>query len=58
MLSKDKAGKYPVQVRYTPEEYESLRREAYEMKVTVNEFVRVVSLDYARASKINREQKE
>lgn len=55
MLSADKHGKYPVQVRFSKEDYMMLREEAFKNEMTVNEFVRVVSLDYARASRVRKE---
>lgn len=46
-------GKYRVQVSLSAKEYELLRWFAYEREMTVNELLRVVTLEVARDYKVN-----
>ena len=46
-------GKYRIQVSLTEEEYKVLRWMAYQREMTVNELLRVVTLEVARDFKVN-----
>lgn len=46
-------GKYRVQVSLTEEEWQLLRWMAYEREVSVNELLRIVTLEVAKDMKVN-----
>lgn len=47
-MTKTTNGKHRVQVSLTPEEYALIRRLAYEMEVTVNECLRICTMNEAK----------
>lgn len=46
-------GKYRIQVSLTEEEWQLLRWMAYEREVSVNELLRIVTLEVAKDMKVN-----
>lgn len=48
MALKEYKGKYRIQVSMSRQEYEIVRKVAYEREMTVNELLRVVALEFAR----------
>lgn len=47
-MTKTTNGKHRVQVSLTPDEYALIRKLAYEMEVTVNECLRICTLEEAK----------
>lgn len=47
MALKEHRGKFRIQVSMSKDEYEILRRIAFERELTVNELLRVVAMEFA-----------